>query len=201
MTTTISALYDDYNDTAAAVKELRGSSIPEADISIIAHNAEEWRTDEQTGVANDAGTGAGIGAAVGGGVGLLAGLGILAIPYVGPLVVGGWLLATVEGAMAGGVAGATMGAIVGAMTASGISVDDANVYAEGVRRGGALVIARVEDDCVNMANGILRHYRSVDIAARRSDYQSGGWTTFDEDAPAFTDAQVREERSRYLRAT
>ena len=68
-------------------------------------------------------------------VGLLTGLGLMAIPGVGPVVAAGWLVATLAGAAAGGVTGGA----VGALTEAGISKDEADVYAEGLRRGGAVV--------------------------------------------------------------
>jgi hypothetical protein len=49
-------------------------------------------------------------------------------------------------AMAAGAAvGGTAGGIVGALTQAGTSEEDAYIYAEGVRRGGTLVSARVAD--------------------------------------------------------
>ena len=65
----------------------------------------------------------------------------MAIPGVGPVVAAGWLVAT----LAGAAAGAATGGILGALTQAGISNDDAQVYAEGLRRGGAVVSARVND--------------------------------------------------------
>ena len=86
--------------------------------------------------------GAAIGGTLGDVAGLLAGLGMLAIPGLGPVVAAGWLVSTV----ALGVSGGIIGGIIGALTQSGISEDEANAYAEGVRRGGALVVARVAGD-------------------------------------------------------
>jgi hypothetical protein len=68
----------------------------------------------------------------------LTGLGIMAIPGVGPVVAAGWLAAT---AAVGGAAGG----LIGALTDSAVPEEDAHVYAEGVRRGGALVTAKVDD--------------------------------------------------------
>ena len=62
----------------------------------------------------------------------------------GPLLrenAAGWLAATAVGA----AAGAATGGIVGALTEAGVSAEDAHSYAEGVRRGGTLVSARVTD--------------------------------------------------------
>jgi hypothetical protein len=39
----------------------------------------------------------------------------------------------------------TAGGLIGALTAAGVSKEDAHVYAEGIRRGGTLVTARVPD--------------------------------------------------------
>ena len=91
--------------------------------------------------AEGAAAGAGIGATVGGAAGLLAGLGLLAIPGLGPVVAAGWLVSTAAVAAAGGATGG----IIGALSQSGIGEDDAHVYAEGVRRGGTLVTARIPD--------------------------------------------------------
>ena len=77
---------------------------------------------------------------MGGTAGLPAGLGLLAIPGLGPVVAAGWLAATAVGA----AAGAATGGIVGALTEAGVSEEEAHSYAEGVRRGGTLVSARVQ---------------------------------------------------------
>ena len=150
MTVTISRLYDNHNDAQQAVRRLESAGVPHSDISIVANNSDSWfNTDKKVdrdrdGVddrAEGAGKGAGIGAGVGGTAGLLAGLGLLAIPGLGPVVAAGWLAATAVGA----AAGAATGGIVGALTEAGVSAEDAHSYAEGVRRGGTLVSARVAD--------------------------------------------------------
>jgi hypothetical protein len=77
------------------------------------------------------------------------------------------------------------------------TTNDANVYAEGVRRGGTLVTAHVDDQRVSQAREILQRSRSVDLVARRNAYREAGWSRFDEAAPAYTDEQVRRERQLY----
>jgi hypothetical protein len=198
VTQTVTGPFDVYQDAAAAVRELEAAGIPHADISIVANNIVPVDRDDRTSnTAGDAGKGAGVGAAVGGGAGLLTGLGLMAIPGVGPVVAAGWLIATAVGAAAGAVAGGAVGGMIGALTASGVSEDDANVYAEGVRRGGTLVTAHVDDQRVSQAREILQRSRSVDLAARRNAYREAGWSRFDEAAPAYTDEQVRRERQLY----
>jgi hypothetical protein len=199
MTQTMTGLFDRYQDAATAVRDLQAAGVPNADISIVANNTVPVdRYDGPSDAAADAGTGAGVGAAVGGGVGLLTGLGMLAIPGVGPVVAAGWLIATAVGAATGAVAGGAAGGIVGSMTASGVPADDAQFYAEGVRRGGALVTARVNDDRVAQAREILQRAGSIDVGSRRNAYRAAGWSRFDEAAPVYTDEQVRRERGLYL---
>ncbi|MCX5580227.1 general stress protein [Kaistia terrae] len=181
MTTTVSGLFDTHAEATAAVRDLQALGIARDDISVVASNVDG--DVDASDVAVDASAGAGIGAAFGGLGGLLAGLGIVAIPGVGPVVAAGWLIATAAGAAAGAVVGGAAGGIVGALTESGVPERDAHVYAEGVRRGGTLVTARVADEKAELARGVLHDARAVDLERRRSDYETAGWTRFDPDAP------------------
>ena len=203
MTATISRLYDNYSDAQKAVKALEGAGVAHSDISIVANNSDNWYTGgakvdrDRDGVddrAEGAGKGAGVGAGLGGAAGLLAGLGLLAIPGLGPVVAAGWLAATVVGA----AAGAATGGIVGALTEAGISKDEAPAYAEGVRRGGTLVTARVPDADKARFEGILNQ-SSVNITERRAAWQKTGWTTFDPASKPYDAEQVRKERQIYGR--
>jgi hypothetical protein len=204
MTKVISKLYPTYDRAQAAVRELEAAGVPHSDISIVANNSDNWysgngttkRVDrDRDGVddrAEGAGTGAGIGAAVGGTAGLLAGLGLLAIPGVGPVVAAGWLVATAAGAAAGGLTGG----IVGALTQAGVSDEDAHVYAEGIRRGGTLVTARVHDADASRLESVLDRsaLRTSDL---RTNYGKSGWTSFDPSSKPYSADQVRKERSLY----
>lgn len=173
---TVTGLFDTYDHAAGAVRSLKDAGIASEDISIVANNAS-GTVHEHDDEGGGAATGAGLGVATGGGIGLLAGLGALAIPGIGPVVAGGWLLTTAVGA----AIGLASGSIVGALLKAGISEDDAHVYAEGIRRGGTLVTARVDEARAEAANAILRNANGVDIATRRSEYASEGWDKFDED--------------------
>jgi hypothetical protein len=198
MTRTVSALYDTYDAARLAVDELEAAGIPHSDISIVANNSENWHHDDaRTNAAGGAGAGAGVGAAVGGVGGLLTGLGIMAIPGVGPVVAAGWLVATAVGAVAGAAVGGATGSLVGSLTKEGVPEDDANLYAEGVRRGGTLVTARVDDPMETRARSILQSRKYVDLNARGKIYRDEGWSTFDAAAPAYTAEEVARERARY----
>ncbi len=202
MTTTISRLYDTYADAERAVTRLEGAGVPHSDISIVANNSDNWygsrsgKVDrDRDGVddrAEGTGTGAGIGAGLGGAAGLLAGLGLLAIPGLGPVVAAGWLASMAVGA----AAGAATGGIVGALTEAGVSRDDASRYAEGVRRGGTLVTAKVPDQDRARLDALLNE-RAVNLQERSAAWQKSGWTDFDAASPPLSPEDIGRERELY----
>jgi hypothetical protein len=212
MTVIISRLFDNYSTAQRAVRDLETAGVPQTEISIVASNADGWyagdhdtparrvatpdRIDRNANGINDrvegSGAGAGLGAVVGGGAGLLAGLGLLAIPGLGPVVAAGWLASTALGAVVGG----TAGGLIGALTSAGVSNEDAHVYAEGIRRGGTLVTARVPDADRARCEAILNR-TSVNIQDRGAAYRKSGWKEFDASAVPYTADQVRQERDLY----
>ena len=201
MTKTITRLFDDYADATAALGELERLGVPHDAISIVASNADGAHGDAGTSIddVNDHGDvsrGVSTGAALGGVGGLLAGLGLLAIPGLGPIVAAGWLASTAVGAGIGAAGGAATGTIVGALKEAGHSDEEAHVYSEGVRRGGTLLSARVDDSLVGAAEDALDRNRSVDYATRGAAYRQDGWSSFDEAAPAYTRDEVAAERDR-----
>jgi hypothetical protein len=201
MTVTISRLYDNYTDAQRAVQRLEAAGVPHSDISIVANNSDSWFNSgkkldrDHDGVddrSESAGKGAGIGAGIGGTAGLLAGLGLLAIPGLGPVVAAGWLAATAVGA----AAGAATGGIVGALTEAGVSEADAHTYAEGVRRGGTLVSARVADADRARLDTALNE-SAVNMRDRSAAWQKAGWKSFDPASKPYGAEEVRKERSLY----
>ncbi|UVK37614.1 hypothetical protein LHFGNBLO_004677 [Mesorhizobium sp. AR10] len=171
---TIAGLYDTYGDAELAVRRLEDGGISPDDISIIAPDGSERS-------GSPAATGVGIGAAVGGIGGFLAGIGAVTVPGLGPVVGAGWLVSTLTGAAAGGVAGG----VLEAFTDAGIDEADAHVYAEHVRGGGTMVMARVGEAQEAAATAILR--RSA-THARRSETETSGWSS-DEEIPLADEAR------------
>ncbi len=195
---TISGLFDSHADARRAVSALEEAGIPSRDISIVSNKTGPDGAVEGESLAGEgAGTGAGIGAVAGGGLGLLTGLGIMAIPGVGPVVAAGWLAATAAGAVAGAIAGGAAGGLIGSLMDAGVPEEHAHVYAEGVRRGGSLVVARVDDDRLDAAQAILSQSRPVDPAERRRLYEEAGWTRFDDTLDPYTPEEIEAERLRY----
>jgi len=205
MTVTISRLYNNYGDARRAVRDLEAAGVKHGDISVIASNAENWYDknkgdtfpdrdlDGKDDRAEAAGTGAGIGAGPGGPIGRLPGLGLLAIPGAGPAVAAGWLVS----ALAGAAAGAATGGVLGALTQAGVSDDDAQVYAEGLRRGGAVVSTRVPDADAARLQAVMDR-SSVRLSDRAAAYRKAGWSRFDPAATPYTADQIKRERSLYM---
>jgi hypothetical protein len=207
MTKTITRVYDDYAAAESAVRELEAAGLSDSNIGIVASNAEGWHKpgagnvdpkhdkarhgndDRVTGAA----AGGGLGAVAGGTAGILAGLGMLAIPGIGPVVAAGWLAAAATGAVAGGATGG----IVGALAGSGTSKENAELYAEALRRGGAIVTARVPDDEESRYARIMDR-SAIDMSQRAAVYRNSGWKGYDPAAPAYDAEQIRRERDAYL---
>ncbi|WP_300575720.1 hypothetical protein [Phenylobacterium sp.] len=216
MTKTITRLFDNHTQALAAIDDLERAGVDHDRISIISNNADNWHAghkhpaggkdagplgdrngDGENDVADGAGKGATTGGLIGGAGGLLAGLGMLAIPGLGPVVAAGWLASTAVGAAVGAAAGGATGGLLGALKEAGHSDEDANVYAEGVRRGGTLVSVKAEGDDTERVEQILVRQRGVDAAMRGPAYRESGWNSFDHNAQPYSSDEVAQERQRY----
>ena len=191
-------LYDSYVRAAETIVALEAVGVPLSDISLISNtDAEDERAGNKDAIAANWGSenrtfeAAGIGAAIGATAGTAAGLlTLFAIPGIGPVVGLGWLLPLLGGAAIGGVTGG----IVGALTNAGMSEDDAHVYAEGIRRGGAVVTARVPAKDERQVGDVMDR-SAVDVRDRREEYRASGWLAFDPDAAPYQDDQLSNQRS------
>jgi uncharacterized protein YcfJ len=175
MTTTVSSVYETYDDAVATVRDLQAADIPQEEISIVANQVRNQ--DSETSLRTDnnmaesgAASGAAIGGTLGGATGLLAALGSFTIPGIGPVIGAGWLLATSVGAAVGASAGGVLGTLIGA----GVTKDDAAIYVESLRQGGTLVAARVSDDRVSEVQEIMRRRKTIDVAVPVRDRRDTG---------------------------
>jgi hypothetical protein len=171
----MTGLYDDHADAVRIAREIAQAGVPASDISLVARGGADAAAPEPE-ASPAAQAGVAVGTLVGGGAGLAAGLGAIAIPGIGPVVATGWLVATVFGAAVGATAGAAAGGLVGALTDSGVSPEDASAYAEGVRRGGTLLTARVEESLAATVAAILQRSHPVGPEAGADLYRGSGWT-------------------------
>lgn len=217
MSKTITRLFDSHTQALGAVSDLEAAGIDHDKISLVSNNSDNWHDghkhaggapgtggplgdrngDGENDVADGAGKGAAAGGVIGGGAGLLAGLGMLAIPGLGPVVAAGWLAATAVGAAVGAVAGGATGGLLGALKEAGHSDEEANVYAEGVRRGGTLVSVKAHDDEIGVVESILNGQRGVDAATRGEVYRGAGWTGFDPAATPYSAEEIGRECTLY----
>jgi hypothetical protein len=206
MTRTLTRVYNDYASAELTVRELKDAGLGDSHIGIVASNADGWHKpgggdvdpkhdkdrDGKDDRAEGAVTGGGFGAIVGGTVGVIAGIGAIAIPGIGPVVAAGWLAALASGAVAGGAAGG----IIGALVESGTSKENAELYAEALRRGGAIVTIKVSD-ADEAKYAAIMDKSAFDIAERETAYRSSGWKGYDPSAPAYDAEQIRRERETY----
>lgn len=204
MVKTIVGSFDSFNEAHQVANDLRAAGFLDSDISIVANNASgEYRDDERVVPATDnrtdpddtsaAAKGAVTGAVVGGGAGLAASLAGLAIPGIGPIIAAGPIVATLAGAGTGAVAGGLLGGLVDL----GVPENDAQYYAEAVRRGGALVTVRADESRANEVIDILRDHGAVDIEGRVERWREGGWERFDPQAQPYSADEIRRDRSLY----
>ena len=205
MAKTIVGLFDSFTAAQNTVQELVNAGIPRTDISLVANDrrgeyARAVGTTSESTVGEGAAAGAISGGALGGVLGLLLGLGALAIPGIGPVIAAGPLVAALGTAGATAVAGAGIGAaaggLIGALVGVGIPEEDANFYAEGVRRGGTLLITKTTDDLANRAFDIMQRFGAVDVDKRGAELRSSGWTRFDENGEPYTGVTSADEEWR-----
>lgn len=200
MAKTIAALYDDFNTANRVMEALVTTGFDRDQISVVANDtdrnyARQYKVEEYNPEDDvTAGEGAGVGAIAGG----LIGLGAALIPGIGPIIAAGPVVAALLGAGVGAAAGAATGGITAALIDFGVDEETAHIYAEGVRRGGALVVAHVEDKNEDTAVNTMNKYNPIDVDKWAETWQSSGWSRFDERAEPYNAAQVTEQRT-YVR--
>jgi len=107
------------------------------------------------GAEEEAGQDAFIGGAVGLGAGAIAGV----LPIAGLIALG-----PLGAALGGLAAGATLGGLVGLLRDNGVSDEQAEFYARGVERGGALVTLHgISGDREKRAREILKLHGAIDV--------------------------------------
>lgn len=161
--------FSSYQDAETAVRELRDSGFPMDRVSVVGRDTERAADIASAGNLGDKGKqvahdtqadegakkGAAAGGALGGLTGLLVGLGALAIPGIGPVMLGGALATALATTISGGAIGAAAGGLVGGLVGLGIPEDRAKVYNDRVSRGDYLVIVDGSEDDIRRAEAIL----------------------------------------------
>jgi len=171
---TVMGVFQDLDNATQALNALRDGGFTPEQVSVVARDARATKelAENTDMVSEDAGKGAVVGTVLGGLAGWLVGISALAIPGIGPIVGAGIIGTTLAGAGIGAAAGGLIGALVG----MGIPEEDANFYAEGVKRGGVLVTVQTSDDRANDALNIMRSSNAVDVDTQRNTWSESGWS-------------------------
>jgi uncharacterized membrane protein len=189
----VAALYDDVEDAYEAIEDLLTSGFERESISILSNNISAKPTAPVGVKEKDMLEGSTAGTLVGGVAGAAIGLAALVIPGIGPALAAGPLFA----AFFGGTAGAVAGSFIGAFVDWELKDTEADLFAEGVRRGGTLVAVRAEGAAAERARAILDRHNLVNMSERVALWRKLGWTKFDSKARPYTADQVARERAQY----
>lgn len=189
---TIVALYDTETEAETAVTALEQAGVSRGDVSVVTRQrgTATGLSDDEVDRMGDHGAGSGLmagsthgsrslsdrmGFGEGAGGGPSVGRGLHALPGIGRARITGPLISQF-----GGTGRGVNGGLVPALQGLGVPYADAEGYAEGVRRGGSLIVARVADTRVDDAIRALERHVPVDLESRRGEWRSGGWTGFDQ---------------------
>lgn len=189
MAKTVIGLFDTASEAEHVVQSLTDYGFSNNEISVVANDTrgeygrsrEVSRTNQDQGdkVAESAGAGAVGGTVIGGTLGLLVGAGMLTIPGIGPVLAAGPIAAALGSTALGAGIGAAAGGLVGSLVGLGVPEDEADYYAEGVRRGGTLVSVSADGARADQAYQIMQSHGAVDIKERGTSWRDEGWTRFD----------------------
>jgi uncharacterized protein (TIGR02271 family) len=182
MAKTVVGLFDDRLAAQNAVRELTAGGFRGEEVSVVSKKPDgkgvevEYVEEDGREQIEDMAKGAGTGAAIGGVAALLLSLTALTIPGIGPVLAAGPLAALIAGA---GI-GATAGGLVSGLKRIGVEDDEAQTYAEGLKRGGTLVTVNADDQRADLAVGLMRRLGAVEIDKRAAEWRAGGWQGFAE---------------------
>lgn len=177
-------LFRDKESADAALKGIMDLGYTKDDISVIARHGEVRIEEKEESVSGEmAASGAGGGAILGGLAGLLVGVGALAIPGLGPIVAAGPIVTALTTIAAGTGLGAAAGGILGALMGLGVTREEAEIYAEGIKRGGIVMAIQAKDDDVARVEDAMRSAGAEDISERRMEWEEQGWEGFEETPP------------------
>ncbi len=168
MAKTVLGLMDNIDDARSAVRDLVESGIPAGDIGFMANEKHALPSDPHEGKGNQAASGAAAGAVLGGITGLALALAPIAVPGIGALLAAGPLAAALAGALTGG--------LIGGLTRLGVPEQQAQYYAEAVRRGGILITVAADNAAqADTALAVLKRRGAVDIDERAAQWKKQGW--------------------------
>jgi hypothetical protein len=183
---TVVGLFERPQDAERAIDAMESAGFVQDEISALAQDRiikEHFDGEQIKPVEVTTGLGAVGGSAIGGLAGLLAGVGVITVPGIGAVLAAGALASTLAGVVVGGSAGGLVGALIGL----GLPEEDAEFYAEGVKRKGVLIAVQSEGGHASMAKNIMKQANAVNVETRRTDWLDQGWVGFDESSEPSAD--------------
>ncbi len=179
---TVVGLFREYEDADRLVHALGEIGYTSEDISVVGRRyiLQKHVDEDYNPVAEAAADGALGGGIVGGLVGLLAGLSALVIPGIGPVLTAGALATALGTTAAGAGLGAASGGLLGALVGLGVPEEDVHFYAEGIKRGGILVIVRTDAARAPEVRRLMLDMNAEKMEDQRQVWQRSGWRSFDE---------------------
>jgi hypothetical protein len=174
MAKTIAGFFRTQMEGQNAQEALVNAGFQRDQVSYLAGDTRGHQTPKVGPPAEDVGSGseAGTDAWIGGAVGLAAGVIALAIPGIGPLLAAGPIAAAIGGI----TLGAAAGGVVGLLKDHGVSEEEAEFYAEGVRRGGSLVtVHAIPDNREKDARKILDDKGAIEVEQLANEWRADGW--------------------------
>ena len=161
---TVLGLIDNHSEAEKAVDELLQNGFRKKDIGVISSKMVDETMAAMSGATK--------GMAFGGLAGMLLAAATLLIPGIGPVLAAGPGLTL----LAGTTFGAVTGGLIMGLTEKGVPEEDAQFYAEGLRRGGTLIIVAARtDELAERAVEILKRHGAVDVEQRAAEWRALGW--------------------------
>ena len=190
MITTSIGLFDGFLRMARAVKILEGCGFSRDEISIVTHESEANATfgEEVARLHETGGERRRL---------LQTEMGHLVICMQSLFVSGvGWVVATGPLALmlAGTVGETKSGGLIAALMDLDILDEEADSYAEGVRRGGTLLTVSAASYLAERAEDVMLLNGAVDIRQRALRWRQQGWHTFSSTAEPYTAEEITRER-------
>ena len=164
--------FDTQEQGHRAVSALVDGGIPNDRVSFLAGDTRGHETPAVGPIHELGDTETGRDAWIGALVGLVAGVVALSIPGLGMLIAAGPL----AGAIGGLGVGAAVGGLIGLLRDHGVSEAEAEFYAEGVKRGGSLVMVTAGSDLADRAAKIMKDSGAIDVEKRAEEWRAAGWT-------------------------
>ena len=163
MAQTVVGLIENASEAERTVEELLRSGFERKHIGIISPEIGKEAAAALAGGSR--------GMVYGGLGGMLLGAIALAIPGIGPVIAAGPVLP-----LLGAVFGAIAGGLIGGLTSKEIPETDAHFYAEGLRRGGTLIIISAENDgLAQSARETMKQHGAVEVQERVEQWAKKGW--------------------------